>query len=352
MSIVLPFIGREMERVINLLNWIEKLSGQLGRTIYLLPFKGISFVEVERAAHKAFADVQVISDSEGVSSDWVKDDKIRDAAGPNSLFRQAAWFFYVKPMLGPWLYLEPDCVPLAKTWDDQLEAAYRASGKAFMGAKMKAQGGEEYLNGVAIYPQNAVTLAPSLATRMMWKELPETEIAFDIAGGAEVLRKAEFTDLIQLSYRSDEPEARDGAVLFHGDRSGKLLETLSGGDTGNPSLLAAELDRRPKQKAHTPKGTTDKRIRGATNNGVNAAQKSSKRKRGDAKSARNPVTSNGAAKVQSPVAPGRSFDRQFECITVGDSIRAHVSALQALSTNANRRTRILAALRKSKLVRK
>ena len=144
---MLPFIEREIPRVLRLLNWIMTLSGQLNRTIYLLPFKGIDISKVRIHAAKAFSDVQEIKDNEGVATDWQQDEKVRDAAGPNSLFRQAAWYFHFKKELGPWLYLEPDCVPLTKTWDNEIETAYQSCGKPFMGARMKSQTGDEYLNG-------------------------------------------------------------------------------------------------------------------------------------------------------------------------------------------------------------
>jgi hypothetical protein len=340
LSIVLPFIEREIPRVLRLLDYMEQLSGQLKRTVYLLPFKGLDIRLVTSRAEKAFADVQVIKDSEGVSSDWVKDEKIRDAAGPNSLFRQAAWYFHFKPMLGPWLYLEPDCVPLVATWDDQLEAAYRLSGRPFLGAPMKWQNGDEYLNGAAIYPQNAVTLAPLLVTRTMWNEFPEKEIAFDIAGGPEVLRRSNFTDLIQLEYRSDAPAVRNGAVLFHGDRSGKLFETLSGGDAvGTRRQLETAAAEEIKQAASS------------------RAQKSSKRK-GDEKHDRRKsksrrtntpakVATNGAADVPA-IAPAPTF--QYPAPTLGDEIRHGVNLLVTLSNGqASRKARILRELRKARL---
>lgn len=317
MSVVIGFVEREIPRVLQLLAHMATLSGRIDRTLYLLPCKGVRSEEITKAAQLAFVDVQLIDDNEGVTSDWRSDDKVRDAAGPNSLFRQAAWFFFLKRDLGPWLWLEPDCVPLSPDWCDRLEQAYRASGKPFLGTVMHwKQGGtapDAYLNGVAVYPQNAIALAPELVTRTMWEQFPEKEIAFDIAGGNAVHRQAHATDLIQLEYRGDgEPSARPGAVLFHGDRSGKLLEEIS-------------------------------------------------RKEGDAQCSPDPipVTSNGAVKSEPETAPDADLMRvatdifpqpDLYPITVGDQIRAHVQALAALASNSNRRTRVITELRKAKLV--
>jgi hypothetical protein len=305
MAIVLPFIEREREQVLRLLAWIAKLSGSpLRRALYLVPFKGLRIDDVLTAGRTAFVDVQVIADSEGAASDWKKDDKVRDAAGPNSLFRQAAWFFHLRPKTGPWLWLEPDCVPLVPAWDEAIELAYRASGKPFFGAKMKFKTGDEYLNGAAVYARDAVGRAPALVTRAMWAQFPEMEIAFDVAGGVEVLRQASFTDLIQLDYRGN-AEPREGAVILHGDRYEELLARLSkGGETHGR--------RKPKTKPADTANATAAAV----------------------------VNGNGAARY-SDVAAAPS---------VGDEIRYHVGALVSLASNSNRRTRILSALRKTTLL--
>src|SRR5882724_4646700 len=205
LNLVLPFIESDTPNVIRLLKWCAELSGKIPRTIFLLPFKGLNFTEVKMYAERAFTDVQVIQDGEGVISDWKTDSKIRDAAGPNSMFRQAAWFFYFHQGLGSWLYLEPDCVPLKKDWIEQLEADHFANGKPISGAKME-WGDEPYLNGVAIYPANVLNEAPQLVTQVMWQQHPEMEVAFDVAGRNHVLQKAHLTDKIQLSYRNGAAE--------------------------------------------------------------------------------------------------------------------------------------------------
>jgi hypothetical protein len=229
LNIVLPFIELDVPKVINLLKWCAELSGKVPYSIFILPFKGINFTEVKMYAERAFADVQTITDSEGVTSDWRNDDKIRDAAGPNSMFRQAAWYFYFHQRLGPWLYLEPDCVPLKKDWIAILESDHSAGGAAISGVKMEI-GDRAYLNGVAIYPANVIQHTPGIVNRTMWQQHPEMEVAFDIGGGEQVLQQAHQTDKIQLCYRAKWYQADllvdPKAVLFHGDRDGSLIETL------------------------------------------------------------------------------------------------------------------------------
>lgn len=329
MAIVLAFIEREREQVLRLLKFVLQLSGKpLSRTLYLVPFKALKVDDVLEKARAAFADVQVIADSEGAASDWKKDDKVRDAAGPNSLFRQAAWFFYLHRELGPWLWLEPDCVPLVPGWDDTIESAYRAGGKPFLGARMKFQEGE-YLNGAAVYPRDAVARAPALVTRAMWTQFPEMEIAFDVAGGLEVLRQASFTDLIELNYRSDVsfPILSDNskAVLLHGDRDGRLVAKLlkGGGDNGR---TGEKTNSTPHRNARVGNRNRQSKVKAGGNSAGNGE---------------NPSVI---------AAPTFDPDSAAETSTVGDQIRAGVQTLVTLATNQNRKTRILAALRKTNLL--
>lgn len=347
MSIVLPFIEREREQVLRLLDFLRQLnSGKpLRRTLYLVPFKGLKIEDVLEAARAAFSAVEVIRDHEGAVSDWKKGDKMRDAAGPNSLFRQAAWHFFLsKPPAGAWLWLEPDCVPLVAGWDETIEAAYRASGKPFLGASMKFSNGNEYLNGVAVYPRDAVTRAPALVTRTMWTNFPDLEIAFDVAGGADVLRQASLTDLIAF-------EPRDGAALVHGDRDGKILEKLLSGDN-------AEYGRNVSDPGHVEPAAQPPLL--SANEGhvstVGKAQSSlqspsqktrKKKQRGEAVS-RLPHKQKIAGSIPAAATPVNG-NGHFE--TVGDQIRGLCDDIFSLiDGHANRKTRLVKEIRKRRLL--
>lgn len=302
LNLVLPFIESDTPSVIRLLKWCSELSGKVPYTIFLLPFKGLNFTEVKMYAERAFTDVQVIQDGEGVTSDWKTDSKIRDAAGPNSMFRQAAWFFYFHQGLGSWLYLEPDCVPLKKDWIEQLEKDHFASGSLISGQKMSV-GDKPYLNGVAIYPPNVINEAPEIVTQVMWQQHADMEIAFDIAGGDKVLQKAHLTDRIQLSYRTEgKPFLINEAVLFHGDRTGHLIESLR------------------------------------ANNGKKGGDTDAKSKSFPAATTREAATAseiNGAA----------------DTMSLGEQIRFHVEALAKLENGQpSRKQRIVDELRKRKLI--
>lgn len=325
LNIVLPFIEGDVPQVIRLLQRCLKLSGRVNYTLFLLPFKGLPFTEIQMHAERAFKDVQVIPDSEGVISDWKSDEKIKDAAGPNSMFRQAAWYFHFHPAFGPWLYLEPDCVPMTETWIEVLEADHRRSGNPISGVKME-WGDAPYLNGVAIYPANLITIAPEIVTRVMWQQHDNFEVAFDVAGAKNVLQKAHLTDKIQLAYRAvfkdwtDLAVLKPEAVLIHGDRNGKLLELLEAPITANvdiPTNGAAEV---PSTILLSDGANAHSRTLAIESDNVS-----------------NLVRSDTAAQQ----------------ISIGDEIRYHCDELlRIVSESSSRRSKVIDELRKRKLIPK
>lgn len=218
-SVVLPFIEKEKHSAIELLMRSQQLSGRIARTIFLVPFKGIDFGNVRNAAEGAFTAVAIIQDCEGISSDWNGRQQMRSAAGPNSSFRQVAWFFYLNKKFGSWLWLEPDCWPVTASWLYDLEHEYFDSGKAFMGVRMTFPGNKkQYMNGVGIYPWNAIQYAPLLVQSAMWTQHPEYEVGFDVAGGNDVLNHAHMSRRIQLIGHLSKlkDEVRPETSLCHG----------------------------------------------------------------------------------------------------------------------------------------
>lgn len=217
LSVVLPFIPKEIEQVKNLLRRSTELCGQIPRSLFLIPFKGTNASDIEALAKEAFAQVGTIKDSEGIMSDWQNGQMIRSASGPNSLFRQAAWFFYLSNgRFGAWLWLEPDCTVIGKRWLFDLEQEYYETQKPFMGVQMIIQDGRRYMNGVGVYPWNAIQYAPLLVQSSMWKQHPTVEVGFDVAGGFDVLKQAHMTRKIQLELKTKNVELKPETVLLHG----------------------------------------------------------------------------------------------------------------------------------------
>lgn len=129
----------------------------------------------------------------------------------------------------PFLWLEPDCVPIKRSWLDALEKEYRNTKKVFVGAMVPGIGGTpDHLSGVAIWPGEMTKYAGQAL--MLDEDQP-----FDITACELIYRQAHFTDLIQHSW--DRPaknlsgeermkQITSECVLFHGDKSGALIDFL------------------------------------------------------------------------------------------------------------------------------
>lgn len=143
----------------------------------------------------------------------------------------------------PWLWLEPDCVPLRSGWLAAIEEEYFLSSRLFLGAHVKgrSQSGEivEHMSGVAVYPCNA------LMSLGMGVDIAGTADAFDVAVGPKALSRYQRTDLFQHFWGqhdtpptftksvsaasppgSTTPNLVDwnNAVLFHRCKDGSLFQ--------------------------------------------------------------------------------------------------------------------------------
>lgn len=140
----------------------------------------------------------------------------------------------------PWLWLEPDCVPLSKNWVGTLAEAYQSSPKRFLGAqvlKEQLTQGPPHMAGPGIYPPDAYAGI---------KELLKVGDHFDLSIAPYVLPRSSNTHLIQhfwgkpdlaptfkLQRYEQDPEnvlplafLRPGAVLFHRCKDGSLINLL------------------------------------------------------------------------------------------------------------------------------
>jgi hypothetical protein len=157
----------------------------------------------------------------------------------------------------PFLFMEPDAVPLVPDWIDRIEAEYQSCGKPFMGdfvgLKNAMEGGIDHMSGIAVYHGLSASYAPSLFNN-------ET-VAWDIVSAKDVLPNMHWTRLIHHDWEAkfgqthqwrkenvDASFVREGAVIYHPDKRGVLFndglagegnrvqgEPETGGDVVTPS---------------------------------------------------------------------------------------------------------------------
>lgn len=134
----------------------------------------------------------------------------------------------------PWLWLEPDCVPLEAAWLDKIEAEYSKAKMPFMGDEVVKP--SHRMSGIGVYPPKVVAF---LKKRRL-PDMPEKE-AFDSFLAQEIVPFTHFTQLIQNVWSTELgkdvpptfPDADslgmldERAVLFHRCKDGTLLDRFS-----------------------------------------------------------------------------------------------------------------------------
>lgn len=154
--------------------------------------------------------------------------------GPNLVFQQVLWLYHHKRMEGPFLWCEPDCIPVRPNWLDDLWEEYNNCGKSFMGGLVDVmnEGGQRiprHMTGNAIYPDKPYMLAPAMLEARM--------TPWDVFAAPQIMKHAHFSTQIQHEYRHQEILSFDQmlrtvkpeAALFHTDKFGALIRLLASG---------------------------------------------------------------------------------------------------------------------------
>lgn len=157
-------------------------------------------------------------------------------AGPNALF-----FTTAQQLEGnPFLWLEPDAVPMSPGWLDAIEAEYQSAGKPFLGHVYASAGNglpPQTLSGVAVYPATAHQLLGFLAGAPRSWDVEMAHIAVPQAHASNLIQhfwgqpglppifaeaKTEGSPANTLTPANLRPQA----VLFHRNKDGSLISLL------------------------------------------------------------------------------------------------------------------------------
>lgn len=227
--VLLPCCKGDENQAIALLEWIAEL-GPVSAKFFLLCSDDCQHQRMLEIANKSFASTKWLRDAENLKSDWREiGNHIKSAAGPNSLFRQAAWYFNMLER-GPWLFLEPDAIPCHPDWLKDLSEEYAQCGKPFMGFKVtrETHPGDvgEHMSGVAVYHPDT----PGIACNGVLAG----DTAFDIAGAIEFVDNMHVTQRIYHRYRPptfsthedfDQRVAKHLAI-YHACKDGSIFKFL------------------------------------------------------------------------------------------------------------------------------
>lgn len=154
--------------------------------------------------------------------------------GPNWAWQNAARYIESSKLLRqPWLWWEPDAVPLKPGWLSTLAAAYESGSRPFAGPVAIQPSVGAYMAGVAIYP-------PMVSQHVQFAMLTRTQ-PWDVVASVRdgILRKThDLSALIchtpassNTHFESIDDVVRlipESAVLFHKCKDGSLLDVLQG----------------------------------------------------------------------------------------------------------------------------
>jgi len=233
--VVVPCHNGDFPLAEQLIAWIGELDGKLPFPILIAVDQTVDMnrvVPLFEAAKAIFEHARAIT--------------LQIPAGgwkPNAMFL-ASSKYVMENYECPFLWLEPDCVPLKSGWLADINEAYQKTPLRFMGAVVEQSGQKglpaKHLTGCSVYPNDAYVDFERIA------EVNSGRAAWDIGGGEKIVTASQNTTLIQHFWGSqdkppvfvetrtvDAPEnhvmldfIKPNAVLFHRSKDGNLLAIL------------------------------------------------------------------------------------------------------------------------------
>lgn len=222
---------KDSRLLIDLLNWIEVLGPQRDHVALLVcdaatPFDDV--IEARTIADRIFKGTEVITNDVSVDG-WVE--------GPKSLFLTAAQWAQNNGV--PFLQIDSDAIPLKAGWLDEIDAAYKACGKPYMGHLFKSE--QEGLppmlmSPIAVYPPTAYAELKDIVSKPLhhWDvemapvvvpQCADTGLIHHIFG--EMDNPPTFAEKAVFGTAVFQPEQiKKSAVIFHRNKDGTLIDLL------------------------------------------------------------------------------------------------------------------------------
>lgn len=236
--LVLPYHSGDVELARNLLTWMGELKPHYsGHSCLLVADNGVH-IDVKRELQAKAKNLFLNAETMLVPVPYERQGWPKAC---NFMFEAAARQIS-ETMRLPWLWCEPDCVPLKKGWLDDIADAYAECPRRFMGAfaeSIPANGVNRHLIGCSVYdPQAYHGLKPFMGMA--------ADIAWDVACSSYTAPRSCTTPLIQHfwgtpelpprfteSRKDDDPKnvlpfsfIKPEAVLFHRCKDDSLISVL------------------------------------------------------------------------------------------------------------------------------
>ena len=229
-------------------NHVAKLGSYENHKIVLVPIRGSSRDQVVEPLKSCFGEV-VVEPCDHAYGGWPQ--------SCNMAFESVAWLASTT-LKRPFLWMEPDAIPLKSTWVDDIENAYNEARKPFMGSLVEIAGimpnGVNHMSGVGVYHWDLHRLAPSIFNN--------EKTAWDIASASNVINQMHDTKLIQHDWVPNAKWRRDVvtpdlvnplAVIYHPDKLGVLMfdGVIPNGTQGDPAAGTVLVTQNPHETKET-----------------------------------------------------------------------------------------------------
>lgn len=240
MLVVIPFCHREEDQAFRLLRWIAELGNVSTHDVLIQVPSGVSAETAEKAmaiVRPVFRECELyhlLDDCVDMPFPFPHNFTFKRCVDYVDLFKK--W---------PFLFLEPDAIPLCPEWLNRIEAEYNRARKPFMGyLEYAGQEKIQHINGVAVYG-DIMTYAPSLVSSPIPQsrdQIGQNFMSFDVGGAAEMLPHTHVSPLFQFQYQNEAKLLKDtslswlnpDAVIFHTEKTGGLIELLRARRNGTP----------------------------------------------------------------------------------------------------------------------
>lgn len=255
MLAVIGFFSGDRHQAVRLANWIKDLGGCRGHR--LLIFRDQSAPTIKEFA-PSFDSVEEVIVTDDVWKHWPE--------SCNNVFRKACVHIEYGPKPEPWLWLEPDVVPLSPRWMDDLEAEYKEQGQLFLGDFVSVHTPTldvpDHMSGVGVYPGMMKTLGGQSSMAV--------DLAWDVYGAEQIVPQMAISDLISHAWKhapfADMEQVqreifaiKPKCVLFHASKDGSLITLLRNNLLNLPAVVVPpEPQASQKRSGEVLKGTGNK----------------------------------------------------------------------------------------------
>lgn len=218
MLVVLHYFSGDRSQAVELFKWLKELGGCKNHSLLALRDSSAEPITgMDEIFGKVYPEIFIAED---IWKLW--------PMSPNHAFKLAARHIQFNQK-EPWLWLEPDAVPLKEEWLDAIENEYKQCKMPIMGDKVDVPNVVLHCSGVAVYPAMLVDVAGEVFF--------SHEIAWDCYAASQIVPRTHFTELIAHSWKHEpfkdwEQVEREviqphpQAVLYHASKDGSLIRLL------------------------------------------------------------------------------------------------------------------------------